>query len=201
MTRAPLQARPHALYRFFSADDVLLYVGITCDIGHRWTKHSYEKVWWNEVSRTTIEHFDDRRSVLEAEREAIVNEKPAYNIRLKTNRRDQPVAKTSGGESRDDRLSKAESQPFNTDSLIGSFFLSDSERGWQGCVVAEPFPGVYLVETFSWIAGDSYSQELVPLGEMKEWTFYDTADWMQNAYEHDVQRRWDAERAERKQQA
>jgi hypothetical protein len=70
------------------------------------------------------------------------------------------------------------------DSLVGSYFHSDHARGWQGCVVAEPAAGVYLVETFGWLGGDSTHQELVRIDEMFGWQFYDTADWMKNSYEH-----------------
>jgi GIY-YIG catalytic domain-containing protein len=73
-------ARPHALYRFFAADDSLLYIGITNDLGARFTGHSGDKDWWVAVVRVAVEHFPDRRSVLDAERAAIVAEKPRYNV-------------------------------------------------------------------------------------------------------------------------
>jgi len=95
---------------------------------------------------------------------------------------------------RSDRLSVVVASEFQPDSLIGSFFHSDAARGWQGCVVAEPSPGVYLVETFEWWAGGSYDQHLMRLEEMAGWVFYDTAEWMTNAYQDAVQRRWADER-------
>ena len=70
---------PHALYRFFGADDTLLYIGITCDPGSRWTKHAEERPWWCEVSRVTLETFDTRDAVLAAEAAAIRTERPRYN--------------------------------------------------------------------------------------------------------------------------
>lgn len=102
--------------------------------------------------------------------------------------------KTKDG--RIDRLSivvQAELQP---GSLVGSFFHSDVGRGWQGCVVGEPFPGVYLVETFEWLAGTSHDQQLVKIEDMLGWSFYDDIQWMANAYESGVRRRWEAEREE-----
>jgi hypothetical protein len=101
---------------------------------------------------------------------------------------------------RRDRLSAATEREFMPSSLVGSFFHSDAERGWQGCVVAEPAPGIYLVETFDWVLGmDSTGQMLVRLDDMAGWTFYDTAEWMRNAYEHGgVRERWDRERKETK---
>jgi hypothetical protein len=96
-----------------------------------------------------------------------------------------------------DRIGTASKRPLAPDSLVGSFFHSDSERGWQGCIVAEPAPGVYLVETYEWIAGTSHNQLLVRIEEMNDWRFYDSAEWMNNAYEHGVERRWDRELKER----
>jgi hypothetical protein len=75
-------------------------------------------------------------------------------------------------------------------SLVGSFVHrnvgTDDDGGvWQGAVVAEPAPGIYLIEWFSWIAGDSTHQTLVPITDMTGpgWRIYDTAEWMRNAYE------------------
>src|SRR5262245_33047496 len=98
---------------------------------------------------------------------------------------------------RTDRLSSAGQQLLSSDSLVGSFFHSDSARGWQGCVVGEATPGVYLVELFSWLAGDSTHQKLVRLEDMTGWQFYDTAEWMNNAYQHGgLQQEWDRERGD-----
>lgn len=98
---------------------------------------------------------------------------------------------------RSDRLSAVTKRDFSPDSLVGSFFLSRERPGWQGCVVAEPKPGMYLVELFSWMMGDSTNQQLVPIEEMHGWTFYDEATWMENAYETYVSKQWDREREEK----
>ena len=96
-----------------------------------------------------------------------------------------------------DRLAQLNGVPHRDDSLVGSYFHADGKRGWQGCVVAEPSPGVYLVELFGWLAGDSTGQQLVRIEEMLHWTFYDNADWMNNAYTHGgVKERWERERGE-----
>lgn len=94
------------------------------------------------------------------------------------------------------RLDIAVSQDADPRSLVGSFFHGQAGRwhGHQGCVVGEPSPGVYLVEFFGWLGGDSTNQQLVPIGEMSEWLFYDDATWMNNAYEHGVSQRWERER-------
>lgn len=82
----------HALYRFFSMYDQLLYIGITLDPASRWKSHREEKPWWYEVARITIEHHVDRRSALDAECAAIITEHPMYNIVH------SPVRKLSIGE-------------------------------------------------------------------------------------------------------
>lgn len=85
---------------------------------------------------------------------------------------------------RADRLNQADQRELNPDSLVGSYFHSDADRQWQGCVVAEPAPGIYLVELFSWLAGDSTEQYLIRIGDMAGWQFYDTIEWMKNTYEY-----------------
>jgi hypothetical protein len=94
---------------------------------------------------------------------------------------------------RTDRLSSAASTAeLDPNSLVGSFFHSDRKRHWQGCVVAEPALGVFLVELFSWVGPvESTYQRLVRLEEMMEWRFYDTADWMDEAFERVVKKLWE----------
>lgn len=99
------------------------------------------------------------------------------------------------------RLTSVAAQPVTTDSLVGSFFHANAERGWQGCVVAQPMPGFYLVELFGWGAADSPGQQVVHIEDMREWTFYDTAEWMNRVYEHGgVNERWEREREQRRQE-
>jgi hypothetical protein len=97
------------------------------------------------------------------------------------------------GESRLDNLDK---QPLDPKSLVGSYLLATARLGWQGCVVAEPARGVYLVELFSWAFGGSLDQKLVRLEDMTEWSFFDTSDWLSNAYRNFKQAQWDREREE-----
>jgi predicted GIY-YIG superfamily endonuclease len=78
--QAGLNGRRHALYRFFDQSDVLLYVGITVDIGARFKKHRSDKPWWDQVDHIGIEHFDTRREAEAAEREAIQREQPLHNV-------------------------------------------------------------------------------------------------------------------------
>lgn len=69
-----------ALYRFFDAQDRLLYVGISTWGIRRWREHSRSKDWWPDVVRTTIEHYPSREAAAAAEVEAIRTEHPLYNV-------------------------------------------------------------------------------------------------------------------------
>jgi hypothetical protein len=71
---------PHALYRFFDAEDRLLYIGITWDIASRFPQHRDEKPWWMDIRNITIEPHADRAAALAAEKAAIIAERPVYNI-------------------------------------------------------------------------------------------------------------------------
>jgi hypothetical protein len=72
-------AQTHALYRFFGAGGTLLYIGITNSIPTRLKQHNGDKEWWLGVSSITVEHYPSREAVLEAERRAIIAERPLYN--------------------------------------------------------------------------------------------------------------------------
>lgn len=76
---AELARKPHVLYRFFDATDVLLYVGITVDFTARFAQHRAEKEWIGQVANIRLEHYPNRGEALKAEREAILREKPLWN--------------------------------------------------------------------------------------------------------------------------
>src|SRR4051812_15076922 len=61
----------HVLYRFFDADDNLLYVGITNSPLARMGQHLRDKAWFKHAARTTYEHFKTRADVEAAEVKAI----------------------------------------------------------------------------------------------------------------------------------
>lgn len=69
-----------AVYRFYAADDTLLYVGVTQRIGTRWTNHEKEKPWWPQVARQAVVWYDTRVEALAVETEAIKTELPKYNV-------------------------------------------------------------------------------------------------------------------------
>lgn len=80
MTTASNITAPTAVYRFFSHDGELLYVGVTDSLGTRWRKHSKNKPWWNEVADTRIAWLDTRAEALAEETHAIKQERPKYNV-------------------------------------------------------------------------------------------------------------------------
>lgn len=71
---------PHALYRFYGDQGQLLYIGVTLDPGTRWKTHSKDKPWWSLVASITVEQHPSRGTVLRAERAAIIEEHPRYNV-------------------------------------------------------------------------------------------------------------------------
>lgn len=68
------------LYRFYAADDALLYIGLTVNPGQRFTNHAHKKEWWVDVAKVTLEQHPDYPALVVAEREAIQAEKPLHNI-------------------------------------------------------------------------------------------------------------------------
>lgn len=71
----------HVLYRFYDATGDLLYVGLTNDIGTRFSNHVATKSWWSEVADCRIEFLPSREALEEAEILAIQTEMPRYNQR------------------------------------------------------------------------------------------------------------------------
>ena len=68
------------LYRHFDKDDVLLYVGISLSAINRLQQHRDHSGWFADIARVDIVPFDSRVQVLEAERAAIKEECPVYNM-------------------------------------------------------------------------------------------------------------------------
>lgn len=68
-----------ALYRYFDEDDRLLYVGITKALRTRTAQHASRSSWSEFSVRSTITRYPTRREAEDAERLAIVEEKPLFN--------------------------------------------------------------------------------------------------------------------------
>ncbi|REF00360.1 hypothetical protein DFJ69_5892 [Thermomonospora umbrina] len=70
-----------ALYRYFDADEVLLYVGITGDLMRRERSHVKRSSWMEFMARSTVERFSSREEAEAAEVAAIGSELPLFNAR------------------------------------------------------------------------------------------------------------------------
>lgn len=68
------------LYRLYDSHGDLLYVGIADNWPVRMKQHQADKAWWGEVASTKFDHFTDRASAEAAEREAIRQGEPRFNI-------------------------------------------------------------------------------------------------------------------------
>ena len=71
---------PCDLYRFYDGSGTLLYVGISLHAAQRASEHRKDKAWWPDVASMTIQHLPTRAAALEAERVAIINERPLHNV-------------------------------------------------------------------------------------------------------------------------
>jgi hypothetical protein len=71
---------PCDLYRFYDASGQLLYVGISLHAAQRASEHRKDKAWWSDVARMEVQHLPTRHAALDAERTAIVNERPLHNV-------------------------------------------------------------------------------------------------------------------------
>lgn len=70
---------PQALYRFWDKNNTLLYIGISNNFLGRITQHTSTAEWFPQASYVTLEHFDSRLEVEQAEKNAIKSELPLYN--------------------------------------------------------------------------------------------------------------------------
>lgn len=80
LARLIYHAQPFTLYRHFDADGVLLYVGVTDHLERRNAGHRQASPWWPQVARIDSRLCRDFRSASAAERTAIREEAPLYNV-------------------------------------------------------------------------------------------------------------------------
>lgn len=74
-------SEPNRLYRWFDAEDVLLYVGITVAPIRRTERHITKSLWARWATRMELgAAFATRAEAIEAERLAIASESPVFNV-------------------------------------------------------------------------------------------------------------------------
>lgn len=72
--------KTHVVYRVFDENDLLLYIGVTCDPYQRFTFHEYQTRWWMLVHRAEVsQEFMDRWDAEDAEALAISTMEPHFN--------------------------------------------------------------------------------------------------------------------------
>jgi len=72
--------QPANLYRHYDKDDTLLYIGISVSAISRFQQHILNSKWADASVKMTTERFNSRREALQAEKKAIKQEKPLFNI-------------------------------------------------------------------------------------------------------------------------
>ncbi|MEV1315447.1 hypothetical protein AB0J14_05100 [Micromonospora arborensis] len=70
---------PTALYFWYDASDVLLYIGITGDLATRQTSHAKRSSWSEFADHSKIRRFPSRPEAESAEKSAIEAERPLFN--------------------------------------------------------------------------------------------------------------------------
>jgi len=73
------QNDPTIVYRFYDADDALLYVGISVNAWQRVRDHRGSAPWWSQAVKCTFQRFPDRAAAEVAELLAIRTENPKFN--------------------------------------------------------------------------------------------------------------------------
>jgi hypothetical protein len=96
----------HHLYRHFASDGTLLYVGVSLSALHRLSGHKDHSHWFGDIARVDIQSFESRAAALAAERNAIKEEKPRYNIAHRWSLRDE--TKRSQHQARIDALRESD---------------------------------------------------------------------------------------------
>lgn len=69
-----------ALYRYWDADEVLLYIGITGDLSKRETTHIRSSEWMQLAARSAVERYPTRKEARRVELAAIEDERPIFNV-------------------------------------------------------------------------------------------------------------------------
>lgn len=69
-----------ALYRFFDAEEILLYVGISSNPRRRWKEHAIGQPWYPQVRHQSLTWYGSEAEARRAEVRAIRGERPRFNV-------------------------------------------------------------------------------------------------------------------------
>lgn len=73
----------HLVYRCYSHDGELLYVGTSLNMYERLKKHRQRSAFWTLIKHIELDHCDDRKQAYEKEKRLISAYSPRFNILLK----------------------------------------------------------------------------------------------------------------------
>ena len=85
-------SKPTSLYRHYNKDDQLLYIGVSLSAYARLSQHKANSEWAKSSVKMTTETFDNREDALKAEKNAIINECPLFNVTHKIQEVDVEIA-------------------------------------------------------------------------------------------------------------
>ena len=78
-----------AVYRMFDADGVLIYIGYSTNVLRRIYSYT-DFTWYRRIATVKIEHFKTKKEAQQAEKDAIFNESPLYNVSCQNPNRELP---------------------------------------------------------------------------------------------------------------
>lgn len=76
--------RAFHLYRHFDAAGTLLYVGVSLNALNRLLAHRRRAPWFWNIARIEVARYPTRQESLDAERQAVQQERPLFNIQHAT---------------------------------------------------------------------------------------------------------------------
>lgn len=68
-----------SVYRYYDANNLLLYVGYTTQRSRRNFQHSADKIWWQFVSRQEVDHYPSIKEARARELDLIRRFRPPFN--------------------------------------------------------------------------------------------------------------------------
>jgi predicted GIY-YIG superfamily endonuclease len=80
---SPWPVAPAWLYRFYDGDGAVLYIGITKNLGARFSDHARNSTWWDEARNVTVQWHPDWDAADAAETAAVRAEQPRHNVAKK----------------------------------------------------------------------------------------------------------------------